>query len=333
MNDRAVSLFEKYGIDAEKTRKGRGSIIVQTGSGQLMLTEYSGPCEQLRMEYELLNALSGEYDRPLDIIHKTLEEELYCVDYEGKKYILKEYVEGREINVSDPIDHRRAADGLARLHLALRRVQFAAKEGICCHADNLMEDFDRRSAELLRARNYMRKLPRKDDFELAFLHNYDIFWEQTMLIREFLDEACLERLKEQQLDEHMLIHGDCNQHNILVQEDEGVAVVNFERTGAHLQVKDLYLFMRKILEKNDWAYEVGENLLSAYQTVLPLTKEERSYLYARFLYPEKFWKVANGYLNKRKALPARRQQEKLLAALEKEEKRQMFLTRWVETCR
>lgn len=332
MNDRAVSLFEKYGITPEKTRKGRGSIIVQTEMGQLMLTEYSGPTRQLQMEYELLKALKGAYDRPLDSIHKTLEDDFYCVDYEGKKYILKDYVEGREMGVCDPLDVRRGADGLARLHLALRSVHFPAKEALCRQADNLMEDFERRSAELIRARNYMRKLPRRDDFELAFLENYDLFWEQTMLVHRFLDEDCLQSLAKRQLQEEMLIHGDCNQHNILVQED-GVAVVNFERAGAHLQVKDLYLFMRKILEKNDWSFEVGENILSAYQTVLPLTREERIYLYARFLYPEKFWKVANGYLNRRKALPARRQQEKLLAALEKEEKRQLFLARWVEICR
>ena len=333
MNDRAVSLFEKYGITPEKTRKGRGSIIVQTQAGQLMLTEYSGPTQQLQMEYELLKALGDIYDRPLDKIHKTLEDDaFYCVDYEGKKYILKDYVEGREMGVCDPLDVRRAADGLARLHLALRRVRFPAKDALCRQADKLIDDFERRSAELLRARNYMRKLPRRDDFELAFLENYDLFWEQTLLVRRFLDEDCLQRLEQQQLKEQMLVHGDCNQHNILVQAD-GVAIINFERAGAHLQVKDLYLFMRKILEKNDWSFEVGENILSAYQTVLPLTREERIYLYTRFLYPEKFWKVANGYLNRRKALPARRQQEKLLAALEKEEKRQLFLARWVELCR
>ena len=163
------------------------------------------------------------------------------------------------------------------------------------------------------------------------MKNYDIFWEQTLVAMRFLDEDCIQSLGQKQIREQMLIHGDCNQHNILICED-GVAIVNFERVSSHLQVKDLYLFMRKILEKNDWSIPVGQNILSAYQAVLPLTQEEKMYLHARFLYPEKFWKVANGYLNRRKALPARRQQEKLLAALEKEEKRQQFLKRWSEIC-
>ena len=74
-------------------------------------------------------------------------------------------------------------------------------------------------------------------------------------------------------------------------------------------------------------------MLSAYETVLPLQKEEKIYLYARFLYPEKFWKIANGYLNRRKSVPARRQQEKLASFELKEEKRHLFLNKWLETCR
>lgn len=332
MNDRAVSLFEKYGIDAGKVRKGRASLIVTLEDRQVMLTEYSGPTQHLQMEYDILHALKKTYDRPLDIIYKTLEDELYCVDYEGKKYIVKEYVEGREADVFNPIDVRIAVDGLARLHVALREVEFEKKEQLCGQPDDVMEDFDKRTKEMLRVRSFIRKLPRKDDFELAFLKYFDLFYKQTLLIRDFLDEDCLKKLKENQLKEKMLMHGDCNHHNILLQPD-GACIVNFERLGAHLQVKDLYLYMRKVLEKNDWSYEVGCNMLAAYQMILPLTKEERLYLYARFLYPEKFWKVANGYLNQRKALPARRQYEKLTGALEKEEKRQLFLCKWLETCR
>lgn len=332
MNDRAVSLFEKYGIDASKVRKGRGSLIATTPERQVMLVQYSGSPKHLQMEYEILHALKDIYNRPLDFIYQTEDEQLYCVDYEGKKYIVKDYVEGREADVYDPLDVHMAVDGLARLHVALREVEFEGKEELCSMPDQLMQDFEKKTRELLRARNYIRKLSDKDEFELKFLEYFDLFYQQTLLIADFLDKSCLENLNHQQIAHKMLIHGDCNHHNILLCGD-GVAIVNFERIGAHLQVKDLYLYMRKVLEKNDWSYEVACNMLSAYQAVLPLTKEEKRYLYSRFLYPEKFWKVANGYLNQRKALPARRQLEKLIATLEIEEKRQLFLSKWLEICR
>ena len=74
---------------------------------------------------------------------------------------------------------------------------------------------------------------------------------------------------------------------------------NFEKLGAHLQMKDVYFFMRKILEKNHWSVALADQMIESYAAITPVEHAEYCYLYARFLYPEKFWKVANGYLNRR----------------------------------
>ena len=332
MNDRAVSLFEKYDVTIEKTRKGRGAIIAETEKGTLELVEYSGPTENLAMEERLLKNVAKRFPCPLDLILKTSEEELFCTDYEGKKYIVKCYVEGTECNVQEESACIEASSALARLHVAMRNLDLAQGGELVGKRDNLPEDFDRRTAELVRTRNYIRKNPRKEEFELMFLHAYERYMEQAALAYSFLDRECLQALGEKQESERMIVHGNCTHHNVLFTK-QGVTFVNFEKMGAHLQTKDIYLFMRKILEKNDWSYELGREMLAAYEKELKLERPEKIYLYARFLYPEKFWKIANGYLNRRKSVPARRQQEKLEAFEQKEEKRQLFLNKWLETCR
>ena len=332
MNDRAVSLFEKYDLTIEKTRKGRGAIIAETEKGTVALVEYNGPTDHLRMEEILLWQVEERFDGPVDLILRTKEEELFCSDYEGKKYIVKRYVEGAECNVTDAGSCEKAAAALARLHRAMRNMVFPEESNHYGRSDNLLEDFDKRTAELVRTRNYIRKSPRKEEFELAFLRSYERYLEQSALAYSFLDRECLEALGKKQQRERMIVHGDCTHHNVIFTET-GVTFLNFEKIGAHLQMKDVYLFMRKILEKNNWSFELGTKLLSAYESELEIEKAEKVYLYARFLYPEKFWKIANGYLNRRKSVPARRQQEKLEAFEEKEEKRQLFLNKWLETCR
>ncbi len=332
MNDRAVSLFEKYDLEIEKTRKARGAIVAQTQKGLVALTEYNGPIENLSTEEILLRSIAGRFECPLDEILRTTEDELYCVDYEGKKYIVKYYIEGQECNVSDEEDCVKAMGALARLHKAMRCPELPAESGYFGKADCLLEDFERKTTELVRTRNYIRKSPRKEEFELMFLRSYERYQEQASMAVSFLDGDCLEALAEKQLREQMVIHGECTQHNVLF-TGEGVTFVNFEKMGPHLQMKDVYLFMRKVLEKNDWSYAFAEKLLWAYEKEMPIERAEKIYLYARFLYPEKFWKIANGYLNRRKSVPARRQQEKLEAFERKEEKRQLFLNKWLETCR
>lgn len=373
MNDRAVSLFEKYDVTVEKTRKGRGAIIAETPQGMIALTEYFGPVGHLGMEHALLMQIGERFQGPLDTIIETKEGELYCTDYDSKKYIVKKYVEGRELNVGEESECLMAMGRLASLHRAMQDIELYVEKPLPVLAedagtgtklesvdealtdpqqeteqdskkplrekilfetkqDNLLADFDRRCAELVRARNYMRRVSHRDDFELAFLGCYDRFMEQADMAYSFLNPEVTTTLTTKQKQKKMFIHGDCTHHNIVLQPD-GMTFVGFEKAGAHLQMKDVYLFMRKVLEKNNWSYPLAFQMLEAYQKELPLQKEELTYLYARFLFPEKYWKVANGYLNRRKALPARRQQEKLSSFVQKEEKRQLFLNKWLETCR
>jgi len=332
MNERAAVLLEKYDLTIKNTSKGRGAIIADTEKGMVQLVEYNGPIENLLMEEILLQKLAERFGGPLDLIVRTAEEELFCSDYEGKKYIVKHYLEGQECNVTEEEACEKAAKALAQLHKALRGLEFPKEMNVPGKSDNLREDFDRRTAEIIRTRNFIRKSPHKEEFELMFLASCERYLEQAALAYSFLDKECLEVLGKKQQEERMMVHGDCTHHNVIFAK-QGVTFVNFEKAGAHLQAKDIYLFMRKTLEKNNWSYDLALKMLSAYEKELPMEKEEKIYLYSRFLYPEKFWKIANGYLNRRKSVPARRQQEKLAAFEQREEKRHLFLNKWLETCR
>ena len=57
MNDRAISLFEKYDIEVLRTRKGRSSFICDTKQGCLTLQEYSGNPEKLMLQQQILQRL------------------------------------------------------------------------------------------------------------------------------------------------------------------------------------------------------------------------------------------------------------------------------------
>ncbi len=65
---------------------------------------------------------------------------------------------------------------------------------------------------------------------------------------------------------------------------------------------DLYRFMRKILEKYSWDLHLAQKMLSAYDSVRPLSESEWQNLRVRFCYPEKYWKLANHYYTHNKAV-------------------------------
>ena len=84
-------------------------------------------------------------------------------------------------------------------------------------------------------------------------------------------------------------------------------------------IKDVYLFMRKLLEKNNWNVDLGRELLHAYNEERTLQEEELLQLKYRLYYPEKFWKIVNFYYNSPKSWISAKNGEKLTKLLEQEE--------------
>lgn len=369
MNDRAVAVFDKYDLEIFSTRKGRGMLIAGTNLGEVALREYSGSEEKLEWQEAFTNGLKSHGFSYVDGLFRDREGNLIVSDYEGTRYIVKEYLTGKECNVMDQAECILAVKQMARMHCAIRKmmkepfyirrkveieestslkpegearaaeeekrppvyekIPVEQVEKLCDITNRTRPGFlryesEKRKSELIRARQFIRKQPCKNDFDLLFLKEFDRFMEQVEAADDYLSGAEYEELEEYVKRERLYCHGDCNHHNILLNGGKGY-IQNLERCRPDLQVKDLYLFVRKACEKNKWSFSFGKACIDAYHKELPLTREELKYLYTRFYYPEKFWKVANGYMNHRKSLPPKRQKEKLEALLSMEEGRGRFL--------
>ena len=105
----------------------------------------------------------------------------------------------------------------------------------------------------------------------------------------------------------------------------GWFVIIFEKCSPDRPIRDLYLLMRKLLEKSNWSVSLGRELLSAYEEKKPLSALDRIDLYYRLCYPEKFWKIVNFYYNNGKAWIPERNREKLEKLKEQEQAKQNFL--------
>ena len=108
---------------------------------------------------------------------------------------------------------------------------------------------------------------------------------------------------------------------------QGIAVVEFNKLHLGLQIEDLYHFMRKAMEKQNWDEGLGLSILEAYDKVLPLKETDRKRLYYLLLYPEKYWKQINFYYNGNKAWIPVKNVEKLRDLEVQEENIGKFLRR------
>ena len=172
---------------------------------------------------------------------------------------------------------------------------------------------------------FIRKRKRKTGFESLFLKEYDRFAQQAKAATWELEQSDYGELYQSSLKLGQLCHGNYNQHNVYFLGRRQIFTSNFEKCGYDIQINDLYQFVRKIMEKQEWSPQTGDQMLDAYSRERPLDDREIAYLKIRLSYPEKFWKVANQYYNCRKSCASWKSMEKLEKLVFQEEKRRIFL--------
>lgn len=330
MNERNLEVLEQYDLEVRDVRRGRGAFLCETSQGLKLLKEYRGSVRRLEFEHEVLGFLKQEKSLELEQYQKTSEGNLVSIAPDGTKYILKDWFLDRECDLRSERDVRHAVRGLALLHKKMREIEWKEEWNLGSITEKpLSDEMVRHNRELMRVRKFIRNKKKKSEFEFCVLKNFNVFFEQAQEAARGLEAVRWEK-------SIYLCHGAMNQHHILIRdgihngssdsgEEAGLVFTEFNQMHQGVQVEDLYRLVRKTLEKQGWRSDLGMELLQEYDAVLPLGRQDREALYYLFLYPEKYWKQMNFYLNNNKAWIPMKNIEKLMKLEEQFQERDEFL--------
>jgi CotS family spore coat protein len=283
--------------------------------------EYPGSADKACLQDKLLKQIASLGKVITEEIIPCKDGKLLVQDHDGVSYLLKTHFDGVECNIRDPQDCTTAVELLATLHSCMELTEPDC-EGIIAHSPG--REFEKHTREMKKVKHYLLKKRQKTHFEFELLQNLDYFIDQAGEVYRHWKEYQTAIDAAQGSYPKIFCHGDYQHHNIL-KKDRQWAVLNFERCVLDDPVRDLYLFMRKLLEKNDWSIPLGKQLLRSYQAIRPISLVSWIDLTYRFIYPEKFWKILNFYFNTGRSFISERNQEKLDKLLAQEKLKQDFI--------
>lgn len=326
MNENAVLILDQYDFEVQRTYTGRGMVMLETREGLRSVREFTGSRMILPYEQQLMQHLQASGLCMTDCIVPNREGELLSRDSDGIYYIVKECPEGKACETKNREELCRAMSLLAAFHRQARGIWEITDEvpASRLYGNSVKEEYEKHNRELKKVQRFIRGRQKKGDFELLFLKYAPDFLEQSLKAARLLEESAYEQLFQSALSQRHVCHGEYIHHNVLFARYE-MALTNFERCSIDVQIHDLYLFLRKIMEKHNWNRELGKRMLEAYERILPMGRAEREYLALRLYYPEKVWKLANHYFHTNKAWIPEKSCEKLTLFLEQEENRLKFL--------
>lgn len=316
MFDKGLDVLEKYDFEVREITKGRGVLILSTDCGPKMLKEYKGSGKHLVWSEGILEKANFGDRLLVDSCVKNCDGEFITESVDKSRYIVKNWYNCRDCDVKSMSDILMSVRALAMLHNELEK---CTETEVLYHARSISDEMEGHNREIKRIRKYLYGKNNRTEFELAATGYCDMFYEEG--------SVAIQRFKEfinSEQPQKGLCHGDYNFHNICFAQ--GIPVIlNFDKQNYNYLMSDLYRFMRKILEKNDWNYELGLQLINEYNRERTLDESDKRLLAILFSYPEKFWKILNGYFNSNKAWIPQKKLEKLKKFIGQNEKRLEFI--------
>lgn len=327
MYNLSSQLLEQYPFEVTAIQKGRGTYICTTSEGgKIIIGSFRGSKGRAEAIEHVLLRLKENGIEADEIIH-TREGEILAQEVDETWYYARKYMEGRECETRSRDDVLAAVEELAKLHLVLQKVE---DENLKIGGQDYAMEVFRHNRELKKVRNYIHGKHKKNEFEMIFMRNYEIFLKQALDVEHRLmkpnpgETQGQSGKQSREAAMYGICHGDFNQHNVLFTHGK-IIITNFEQAHYDVLVGDLAHFLRKLMEKHNFNIGLATDMLAVYEKRRKLLPEEWEQLYVRMAYPQKFWKVANHYFNANKAWVSGRDIEKLNRVIEQEEIRQQFL--------
>ena len=260
-----------------------------------------------------------------DCVIENNEGNYVTISEDGYTYILKKWFNAEECNVNNEGSILAGTKKLAAFHNILRDNRELLKDVRAFHPGKNMEKvFERHNREITTIKNYIKKRKNKNFFEMSLQDIMDEYKKQAVIATENLLKSTYASRFEEAVLMKTINHGCYNHHNILF-DGEGIIMVNMSKINYAPQLQDLYDWLRKVMEKNNWNISLGNKIMEEYNKINPLNSEEYTILKIMLSYPEKFWKIINYYYNSNKAWYSEKNEEKLTQFLKQENLRHKFI--------
>ncbi len=303
--DRKIS--ETYGLEVRGVTSYRDGYMINTAKGRKMAKKTLFSPERILFVHGAKEHLAANGLSNIDRYVSTLDGEpgFFC---DGAYYTLSDYIEGRECNLDNDEDVRKAAALLASMHAASRGYKPPDGCKVQDETGKMPEYFEKRLEDIKKLRKHAYK--GKSRFDRMFLENVDYFIKSGEETLSSLRESNYAELVERCRQEGLFCHHDYTHYNIISGET-GFTVINFEYCCSELKIYDLANFIRRRMRKCNWDAEKVGIILEGYTSRENLDKDELEVLGLMLKFPQKFWRVVNKYYNSRRSWSERSYMAKL----------------------
>lgn len=291
---REFEIERQFNIKIENIKPNRGVYYVKTDQGMRCLKKINYGIQKLLFVYGAKEHLRGNGFSTVDKYYLNIEGLPYALVNEDI-YTLSEWIEGRECDFQNRDDLVSAAINLAKLHSSSRGYEPPENSKLKTDLGRWPHLMDKRIKSFEKMRDMARKKSCKTPFDLNYIKTVQFYKDLGKRAVHVLENSKYMDLCRITEEEESFCHHDYTYHNIIIDEENKVNVIDFDYCKREIRVYDISNFMIKVLKRVGWDVDYAKVIIDSYNTISPLSEDEYKVLFAFLLFPQRFWRLSNRY--------------------------------------
>lgn len=224
------------------------------------------------------------------------------VSFDNQLFAVYEWLNGKDLDFSNPGHLSLAIEGLAKFHAASKGYSAKEEARVSSKLGKWPNQYESMKNKLIAWKEIAgtRSSPQHKSYLVCLDPVIDLADQAITL----LDQSRYRELASETSSAPVLCHQDYGKGNALL-TSEGVAVIDLDGVTFDLPSRDLRKIIGKIAEsKNRWDEKTINDILFWYTNVNDLTDDEKAVLYIDLLFPHWFFGLVKNQYDKLKDIKA-----------------------------
>jgi len=322
-------IMEKYKVKVVDIVKARSAYKIITTQGLICLKRmHHGKYKAAngsRLVEELRN---NNFDFTAKYI-KTTDGNLY-VKSNKLVFYATEWIDGEECDLSSMEEVIACTKLLSKFHQATSKID-TERLKIRNNLKNWPKVFNDNLRELEKYKKTIERKKIKNEFDSLYYNHIDGFYNRGLIALKYLNNTEYYKLSKEANEKKTICHDSFYYQNI-IKKNDNYYIIDLDSIIIDLHVNDLGKFIRRLMFKKEfqWNFEKAREIIEAYMTINPLTKNELEVMLALIIFPHNFWKLGKKRYIKYKNWTEAKYMHKLNKLIDSDELQQNFLINYLD---
>ena len=281
---------ENYGLKVDDIEKVKNSykIITKDEGYCLKVIKY-----EFSHFYFILSAMkhlqkNGFTNIPKFIMNKE-KKEYGSID--GKYVYLTKWIPSRVSNYDNPLELTRISSELAKLHQCSKGFTLGKNMKPRIGWFSWSNVFETRKNEILDFKNRINQKSYKSEFDLLYLENIEEEVERAEKSILGLQKNNYLKIMEREVFKRSFCHHDYAHHNILIDNNKNINVIDFDYCILDSHLHDLCSLLIRNMKDGKWDEEKSNLILNAYGENMETRQDEIPLIREFIRFPQVFWQI------------------------------------------